>query len=80
KSGGWLNTVKVVLGFVELALSLKFLSIADLAYGWGILDREIFLSLWIVIFALLCAYILGKLRFSQDIEKKRIGVFIFFIE
>ncbi|MEF9923902.1 MAG: cytochrome c biogenesis protein CcdA [Muribaculaceae bacterium] len=79
KSGGWLNTVKVVLGFVELALSLKFLSIADLAYGWGILDREIFLSLWIVIFALLGAYLLGKLRFSHDSETKSIGVFSFFL-
>ena len=53
KSGGWLNSVKVVLGFLELALSLKFLSVADLAYGWGILDRETFLALWIIIFALL---------------------------
>ena len=66
KSGGWLNTVKVVLGFIELALSLKFLSVADLAYGWGILDREVFVSLWIVIFGLLGLYLLGKLRLSHD--------------
>lgn len=66
KSGSWLNTVKVVLGFIELILSLKFLSVADLAYGWHILDREVFLSLWIVLFALLGVYLLGKLRFSHD--------------
>lgn len=66
KSGGWLNSVKVTLAFLELALSLKFLSVADLAYGWGILDREVFVSLWIVIFALLGFYLLGKLRFSHD--------------
>lgn len=66
KSGGWLNSVKVVLAFLELALSLKFLSVADLAYGWGILDREVFVSLWIIIFALLGFYLLGKLRFSHD--------------
>lgn len=66
KSGGWLNLVKVVLGFLELALALKFLSVADLAYGWRILDREIFLVLWIVIFALLGMYLLGKLKFSHD--------------
>lgn len=66
KSGGWLNSVKVTLAFLELALSLKFLSVADLAYGWGILDREVFLVLWIVIFALLGFYLLGKLRFSHD--------------
>lgn len=68
RSGGWLNSVKVVLGFLELALSLKFLSVADLAYGWGILDREVFVSLWIVIFALLGMYLLGKLKFSHDSE------------
>ena len=66
KSGGWMNTVKVVLGFIELALSLKFLSVADLAYGWRILDREVFLVLWIAIFALLGMYLLGKLRFTHD--------------
>lgn len=66
KSGGWLNSVKVTLAFLELALSLKFLSVADLAYGWHILDREVFISLWIVIFALLGFYLLGKLRFSHD--------------
>lgn len=66
KSGGWLNSVKVTLAFLELALSLKFLSVADLAYGWHILDREVFVSLWIIIFALLGFYLLGKLRFSHD--------------
>lgn len=68
KSGGWLNIVKVVLGFLELALSLKFLSVADLAYGWHLLDRETFLSLWIIIFALLGFYLLGWIRFSHDSE------------
>ncbi|WEK37751.1 MAG: thioredoxin family protein [Candidatus Pseudobacter hemicellulosilyticus] len=66
KSGGWLNTVKVSLGFIELALALKFLSSADLAYHWGILDREVYLSLWIVIFGLLGLYLLGKLKFHHD--------------
>lgn len=66
QSGGWLNSVKVVLAFLELALALKFLSVADLAYGWGILDREVFLVLWIVIFALLGFYLLGKIRFKHD--------------
>ncbi len=66
KSGGWLNSVKVVLGFIELALGLKFLSIADQTYHWGILDREIYLALWIVIFSLLGVYLLGKLTFSHD--------------
>ncbi len=66
KSGGWLNSVKVVLAFFELALSFKFLSVADLAYGWHILDREVFVSLWIIIFALLGLYLLGKIRFSHD--------------
>ncbi|HIX27856.1 MAG TPA: thioredoxin family protein [Candidatus Barnesiella excrementigallinarum] len=74
KSGGWLNTVKVVLGFLELALSLKFLSVADLAYGWHILDRETFLVLWIVIFAMLGFYLLGKLNFSHDSPVKHISV------
>jgi len=74
KSGGWLNTVKVVLGFLELALALKFLSVADLAYGWRILDREVFLVLWIVIFALLGFYLLGKIRFRHDSELKYVSV------
>lgn len=66
KSGGWLNSVKVVLGFLELAFALKFLSVADLAYGWHILDRETFLALWIVLFALLGFYLLGALKFPHD--------------
>ncbi len=66
KSGGWMNCVKVSLGFLELAFSLKFLSVADLAYGWHILDREVFLSLWIIIFALWGAYLIGWLRFPHD--------------
>ncbi len=66
KSGSWMNTLKVVLGFIELAFALKFLSVADLAYGWHILDREVFLSLWIVIFALLGAYLCGWLKFQSD--------------
>ncbi|MDD2436725.1 MAG: cytochrome c biogenesis protein CcdA [Massilibacteroides sp.] len=74
KSGGWLNSVKVVLGFLELALALKFLSVADLAYGWRLLDREVFLVLWIVIFALLGLYLLGKIRFSHDSEMKYVSV------
>ena len=78
KSGGWLNSVKVVLGFLELALALKFLSIADLTCNWRILDREVFLCLWIVIFALLGFYLLGKLRFPHDskVEKTGIGRFM----
>lgn len=74
KSGGWLNSVKVVLGFIELALGLKFLSIADQTYHWGILDREIYLGLWIVIFTLLGFYLLGKLKFSHDSDVKFISV------
>ena len=66
KSGSWMTTVKVVLGFIELAFALKFLSVADLAYGWHLLDREVFLSLWIAIFALLGAYLCGWLKFQQD--------------
>ncbi len=66
KSGSWMETIKIVLGFVELAFSLKFLSVADLAYGWHIMDREVFLSLWIVIFALLGLYLIGKLKFQVD--------------
>jgi thiol:disulfide interchange protein DsbD len=68
KSGGWLNAVKVVLGFLELALSLKFLSVADLAYGWGILDRETFVALWIVIFCFLGLYLLGKIKLAHDTD------------
>lgn len=79
RSGGWLNSVKVVLGFLELALSLKFLSVADLAYGWGILDREIFISLWVVIFALLGMYLLGKIRFSHDDETTHVSIGRFFL-
>lgn len=75
KSGGWLNTVKIVLGFIELALSLKFLSVADLAYGWRILDREVFLALWIVIFMLLGFYLLKIIRFEHDSKKEGIGAF-----
>lgn len=74
KSGGWLNSVKVVLGFLELALALKFLSVADLAYGWRILDREVFLVLWIVIFALLGLYLLGKLKLPHDSDLKHVSV------
>ena len=66
KSGAWMNTLKIVLGFIELAFALKFLSVADLAYGWHILDREVFLSLWIAIFALLGAYLCGWLKFQSD--------------
>ncbi|GAB6013205.1 protein-disulfide reductase DsbD family protein [Viscerimonas tarda] len=73
KSGGWLNSVKVVLGFLELALALKFLSAADLAYHWHILDREVFLSLWIVIFGLLGFYLLGKIKFAHDSEVKHVS-------
>ena len=79
KSGGWLNSVKVVLGFLELALALKFLSVADMAYHWRILDREVFIALWIVIFALLGVYLLGKLRFPHDGEKEHTGVFPFML-
>ncbi len=79
KSGGWMNVVKVVLGFIELAFALKFLSVADLAYGWHILDRETFLSLWIAIFGLLGLYLLGKIKFPHDDEDTRIGVPRFFL-
>ncbi|MDR0572485.1 MAG: thioredoxin family protein [Tannerella sp.] len=74
KSGGWLNSVKVVLGFLELALAFKFLSVADLAYGWRLLDREVFVALWIVIFILLGFYLLGKIRFKHDSELKYVSV------
>ncbi len=79
RSGGWLNQVKVVLAFLELAFALKFLSVADLAYGWRILDREVFIALWIVIFALLGIYLLGKIRFPNDSEVKHtsvVGIFL----
>ena len=79
KSGGWMNTVKVVLGFIELAFALKFLSVADLAYGWHLLDRETFLALWIVLFALLGAYLLGWLRFPHDGERRGTNVPQFFL-
>ena len=80
KSGGWMNRFKVTLAFLELALSLKFLSVADLAYGWHILDREVFVSLWIVIFALLGLYLLGLITFPHDDESNhRVGVTRFFL-
>lgn len=78
KSGGWLNTVKVTFGFIELALALKFLSNVDLAYHWRLLDREIFLTIWIVIFVLLGFYLLGKLKFSHDSDLPYISVPRFF--
>ena len=73
--GGWLNSVKVVIGFVEVALGLKFLSVADQTYHWGILDREVYLAIWIVVFALLGLYLLGKIRFAHDepVEKLSVG-------
>lgn len=74
KSGGWLNSVKVVLGFIELALGLKFLSIADQTYHWGILDRDIYLAFWIIIFLLMGFYLLGKIKFSHDSDVKYISV------
>ncbi len=74
KSGGWLNSVKVVLGFVELALGMKFLSVADQTYHWGLLDREVYLAVWIVIFALLGLYLLGKLKFSHDSDMPYLSV------
>jgi thiol:disulfide interchange protein len=74
KSGGWLNSVKVILGFLELALGLKFLSIADQTYHWGILDREVYLAFWIIIFALMGFYLLGKLKFAHDSDLPYIGV------
>ncbi len=74
KSGGWLNSVKVVLGFLELALGLKFLSIADQTYHWGILDREVYLAIWIVVFTLMGFYLLGKLSFAHDSEVKHVSV------
>ena len=79
KSGGWMNTVKVVLGFVELAFALKFLSVADLAYGWRLLDREVFICLWIALFGLLGAYLLGWLKFPHDDNEHRTNVPQFFM-
>ena len=80
KSGNWMNVIKVTLGFLELAFALKFLSVADLAYGWHILDRETFLSLWIMIFALLGFYLLGKIKFPHDEEEDdKVGVTRFFL-
>jgi thiol:disulfide interchange protein len=79
KSGGWMNVIKVVLGFLELAFALKFLSVADLAYGWRILDRETFLALWIVIFGLLGMYLLGKIKFPHDDDDTKISVPRFFM-
>ena len=78
KSGGWMNVIKVVLGFIELAFALKFLSVADLAYGWRILDRETFLAIWIVLFALLGFYLLGKIKFPHDDEDTKVSVPRFF--
>lgn len=74
KSGGWLNSVKVVLGFLELALGLKFLSVADQVYGWGLLDREVYLAIWIVVFTLLGLYLLGKIRFAYDSPVEHVTV------
>ena len=74
KSGAWMNSVKIVLAFLELAFALKFLSVADLAYGWHILDREVFIALWIIIFFLLGLYLLGKLRFEHDSETQHVSV------
>ena len=74
-----MNSVKVVLGFLELALSLKFLSVADLAYGWGILDREVFICLWVVIFLMLGLYLLGKIRFSHDAPIQSLSITRFFL-
>ena len=79
KSGSWLNSVKVVLGFIEVALGLKFLSVADQTYHWGLLDREVYLAIWIVVFTLLGLYLLGKIRFEADSEVKHIGIFRLFL-
>ena len=79
KSGGWMNTIKVVLGFIELAFALKFLSVADLAYGWRLLDREVFLAIWIALFGLLGAYLMGWLRFPHDEPAHRTNVPQFFL-
>ena len=79
RSGGWMNSIKVVLGFIELALSLKFLSVADLAYGWGLLNRPTFLALWIVIFASLGFYLIGKLKFPHDDDLPYVSVPRYFL-
>ena len=79
KSGGWMNTIKVVLGFIELAFALKFLSVADLAYGWRLLDREVFLAIWIALFGLLGTYLMGWLRFPHDEPEHRTNVPQFFL-
>ena len=79
KSGSWLNSVKVVLGFIEVALGLKFLSVADQTYHWGLLDREVYLAIWIVVFTLLGLYLLGKIKFEADSEVKHIGIFRLFL-
>ena len=79
RSGGWMNSIKVVLGFIELALSLKFLSVADLAYGWGLLNRPTFLALWIVIFASMGFYLLGKIKFPHDDELPHVSVPRYFL-
>ena len=79
KSGSWMNTIKVVLGFIELAFALKFLSVADLAYGWRLLDREVFLAIWIALFGLLGAYLMGWLRFPHDEPEHRTNVPMFFL-
>ena len=79
KSGGWMNVIKVTLGFLALVFALKFLSVADLAYGWRLLDRETFLALWIVIFALLGFYLLGKIKFPHDDDDDKVGVTRFFM-
>lgn len=74
KSGGWLNSVKVVLGFIEVALGFKFLSVADQVYHWNLLDREVYLAIWIVVFSLLGLYLLGKIKFAHDSEVKHLSV------
>jgi len=79
KSGGWMNTIKVVLGFIELAFALKFLSVADLAYGWRLLDREVFLAIWIALFGLLGAYLMGWIKFPHDEPEHRTNVPQFFL-
>ncbi|EJW90707.1 thiol:disulfide interchange protein DsbD [gut metagenome] len=79
KSGGWMNVIKVTLGFLELAFALKFLSVADLAYGWRLLDRETFIALWIMIFGLMGFYLLGKIKFPHDDDNNKVGVGRFFL-
>ena len=79
KSGEWMNSIKVTLGFIELAFSLKFLSVADMAYGWHLLDRETFIALWISLFALLGLYLLGKIQLSSDSNRKKISITSFFL-